>query len=153
MKKVKNIILIIILVFILVLLWQNQAYLLTKTYIQLNLGINMLNFISPEINNLILLIVCFCIGFCISYIPSKLRQYKHNKKVKELNEVISEKDIKINELQGNLLIENSQNNKSDSVTSDEDIKTEEVASNAEEEIKPENDGIENSGNEPTDKTN
>jgi hypothetical protein len=66
MKKAKLILWVIIFGFIALFIYQNQTFFLAKNAFNLNLGI--WQYLMPELNNAVLVLVFFCTGLIITYL-------------------------------------------------------------------------------------
>lgn len=82
MKKVKLAFWFIILVLFALIAYQNQEYFLAKHSIGINLYFT--EGITPEVYNLIIVVVFFGAGLLVAYISSLFERFKANKTIKEL---------------------------------------------------------------------
>lgn len=85
MKKVKLIFWILVVIFLGLLIWQNQAYFFTKYSLGLNLYFS--NRVTPEVYNLVFIAIFFASGLLLAYISSLFERFKANKTIKELRSV------------------------------------------------------------------
>ncbi|MDY0361501.1 MAG: LapA family protein [Desulforegulaceae bacterium] len=86
MKKIKITSALIIVLFICVGAWQNQDYFLQKNILDLNFYFKQ--FSLPETANGLYWIICFTIGFLISYFSSLAFRFKAQRKIKMQNQTI-----------------------------------------------------------------
>ena len=87
MKKAKLILWVIIFGFIALFIFQNQTFFLAKNAFNLNLGIG--EYLMPELNNAVLVLVFFCTGIIIAYLFNFSARFKAKRKIKKLNATIA----------------------------------------------------------------
>ncbi len=87
MKKAKLILWVIIFGFIALFIFQNQTFFLAKNAFNLNLGIG--EYLLPELNNAVLVLVFFCTGIIIAYLFNFSARFKAKRKIKKLNATIA----------------------------------------------------------------
>ena len=85
MKKVKLIFWILVVIFLGLLIYQNQSYFFAKYSLGLNLYFS--NRVTPEAYNLIFIAIFFASGLLLAYISSLFERFKANKTIKELRSV------------------------------------------------------------------
>ncbi|MCP4745739.1 MAG: LapA family protein [Desulfobacteraceae bacterium] len=87
MKKVKITFWLIIIVFLGLLVFQNQNYFFAKH----SLGIDLLftKRILPYVNNLVIIAVFFIFGLFLAYVSTLFEKFKSRKIIKELKNTIS----------------------------------------------------------------
>lgn len=85
MKKVKLIFWILVIIFLGLLIWQNQGYFFTKYSLGLNLYFS--NRVTPDVYNLVFIAIFFGSGLLLAYISSLFDRFKANKTIKELRSV------------------------------------------------------------------
>ncbi len=88
MKTIKYLFWIIILLLLGVLIYQNLEYFMTTSALSLNLKIASLNWITPELQNIIYLGICFALGFIIAGIKGFTGKFKLNKIIKKKQALI-----------------------------------------------------------------
>lgn len=93
MKKVKLAFWFIILVLFALIVYQNQEYFLAKHSIGINLYFT--KGVTPDVYNLIIVVVFFGAGLLVAYISSLFERFKANKTIKELRGTVQS-------LQGNV---------------------------------------------------
>jgi len=93
MKKATLILWMIIFGFIALFIFQNQTFFLAKNAFNLNLGIR--EYLIPELNNAVLVLVFFFTGIIIAYLFNFSARFKAKRKIKKLNATIAShsKDI------------------------------------------------------------
>jgi len=82
MKNLKFIFWAIIVGFVVLFIFQNQEFITAKQSFRINLLAD--EYRSPEIPNVVLFLVCFVVGFIISYFLSLSKRLKANKTIREL---------------------------------------------------------------------
>ena len=87
MKKFKIILALLIIAFIAVFMFQNEAYFQSRHSLVLNLLVTD-PFTSPELPNAVICLSCFFIGILLAYFSSLMERFKTKKVVKELNTTI-----------------------------------------------------------------
>lgn len=107
MKQIKFILLVIIVGFIVLFIFQNQEFITAGQSVRLNLYFGD-EYHSPEIPNIVLFLICFVAGFIISYFLNLAQRFKANKTIKELKaqaasqlEEISALKIQLESIPGN----------------------------------------------------
>lgn len=86
MKKVKLAFWFIILVLFALIVYQNHAYFLAKHSIGINLYFT--EGITPDVYNLIIVVVFFGAGLLVAYISSLFERFRANKIIKELRSTV-----------------------------------------------------------------
>ena len=127
MKKVKIIFWVIIIVFIGIVIFQNQDFFLDKQSLQINLLLAD-EYQTPEVPNAVFFIACLFLGLIIAYISGLFERFKFKKTIKTLNKsvdshmkTISELQDKIESLQSVNLDQNQDNlDKNQSVSENSD---------------------------------
>lgn len=87
MKKFKIFLALIIIAFLAVFMFQNEAYFQSRHSLVLNLLVTD-PFTSPELPNAVIFIACFFAGILITYFFSLMERFKTKKIVKELNATV-----------------------------------------------------------------
>ena len=87
MKKVKIVILVIILVFVGIVIFQNRAFFMAEQSLVINLM--FAEYKMPGIANIVLFLICFFIGLLIGYFYFIFIRFKLNKTIKRLNSTIN----------------------------------------------------------------
>ena len=88
MKKATIITWVIIFGFIALFIFQNQdVFLAKKNAFKLNLGI--MEYLIPELNNAVLVLVFFCTGIIIAYLFNFSARFKAKRTIKKLNATIA----------------------------------------------------------------
>lgn len=100
MQKVKSILLVIILGFIGLFLFQNKIFFLEKQMFDVDLMIKKYH--TPEIYNGVLFVGCFLTGLLISYFSVLLERFKAKKVIKTLDAQVSSYNKKITSLESEL---------------------------------------------------
>lgn len=82
MKKVKITFWILVIIFLGLLVWQNQDYFFAKH----SLGINLYftSRVTPDVYNLVIIAVFFASGLLIAYLSSLFERFRAKKTIKEL---------------------------------------------------------------------
>jgi uncharacterized integral membrane protein len=86
MKKFKITAAIIVLILILIAAWQNQEYFVQKNGLDLNFYFK--EFSLPQTANGLYWIICFTLGFLLSYFSSLAFRFKAQRKIKMQNQTI-----------------------------------------------------------------
>jgi len=86
MKKIKITSALIIVLFICLAAWQNQEYFIQKNALDLNFYFK--HFTLPETANGLYWIICFTMGFLLSYFSSLAFRFKAQRKIKMQNQTI-----------------------------------------------------------------
>ncbi len=110
MKKIKIILSLVLVGFFVLVIYQNQQYLMVKPDIQLNLWI-LGDFHCTGISNGMLILAFFLVGFLIAYFLTLPYRFKTGKTTRALNETISGHEQTISSLKkelGNLQASASQ---------------------------------------------
>ncbi len=97
MKKVKIVILVIILVFVGIVIFQNRAFFMTEQSLVINLL--FAEYEMPEISNIVLFLTCFFIGLLIGYFYFIFNRFKLNKTIRKLNSTINSHQEIISDLE------------------------------------------------------
>ncbi len=87
MKKVKIVILVIILVFVGIVIFQNRAFFMAEQSLVINLL--FAEYQMPGIANVVLFLTCFFIGLLIGYFYFIFIRFKLNKTIRRLNSTIN----------------------------------------------------------------
>jgi len=87
MKKVKIVILLIILVFVGIVIFQNRAFFMAEQSLVINLL--FAEYKMPGIANIVLFLTCFFIGLLIGYFYFIFIRFKLNKTIRRLNSTIN----------------------------------------------------------------
>ncbi len=87
MKKVKIVILVIILVFVGIVIFQNRAFFMAEQSLVINLM--FAEYKMPGIANIVLFLICFFIGLLIGYFYFIFIRFKLNKTIRRLNSTIN----------------------------------------------------------------
>lgn len=128
MKKFKIIIALLIIAFIAVFMFQNEAYFQSRHSLVLNLLVTD-PLTSPELPNAVICLSCFFIGILLAYFSSLMERFKTKKVVKELNTTIKSHQNTIMDLKNKL--ERGQGAKPEPVIDQPKVTTEPVAPSAE----------------------
>jgi len=86
MKKFKITAALVVLMFIFLAAWQNQEYFVQKNGLDLNFYFK--EFSLPQTANGLYWIICFTLGFLISYFSSLAFRFKAQRKIKMQNQTI-----------------------------------------------------------------
>jgi len=97
MKKIKIVILLIILVFVGIVIFQNRAFFMAEQSLVINLLFAEYN--MPGIANIVLFLTCFFIGLLIGYIYFIFIRFKLNKTIRRLNSTINSHQEIISDLE------------------------------------------------------
>ena len=97
MKKVKIVILVIILVFVGIVIFQNKAFFMTEQSLVINLL--FAEYKMPGIANIVLFLACFFIGLLIGYFYFIFIRFKLNKTIRRLNSTINSHQEIISDLE------------------------------------------------------
>ncbi len=100
MKKVKIGLLVIILAFIALFIYQNQEYFLSQP--SFNLNLKFVSYSFPGVYNAVLVLGFFVLGFLIAYISSLAVRFKARKEIRNLNGAVDANMQKISFLQNEL---------------------------------------------------
>jgi uncharacterized integral membrane protein len=100
MKKVKIGLLLIVLAFIAVFIYQNQEYFLSQP--SFNLNLKFVSYSFPGVYNAVLALGFFVAGFLIAYISSLAVRFKARKEIRNLNCTVDSHMQKISFLQSEL---------------------------------------------------
>ena len=87
MKKVKIVFWLIMLGLLVLVVFQNQDFFLTKHSLSINLGFTQRTI--PEAYNLLIIVAFFGLGVLIAYVSSLFERFKANKTIKELRHTIN----------------------------------------------------------------
>ncbi len=101
MKKIKIALLLVLLGFFGLVIYQNMAYLLTPASLQMNLWVTN-PFYSDRIINAQLILGAFFAGLLISYFLGLSLRFKNNKMIKDLNATVNSQAETITALKGDL---------------------------------------------------
>lgn len=101
MKKIKIALLVVLLAFFGLVIYQNMAYLLTPASLQMNLWVTN-PFNSDGIINAQLILGAFFAGLLISYFYGLSLRFKNNKMIKDLNATVNSQAETITALKGEL---------------------------------------------------
>jgi len=97
MKKVKIVILVIILIFVGIVIFQNKAFFMTEQSLVINLL--FAEYKMPGIANIVLFLACFFIGLLIGYFYFIFIRFKLNKTIRRLNSTINSHQEIISDLE------------------------------------------------------
>jgi len=100
MKKIKMILWILSILFVLLVGYQNRIFFLTKQHIILNLY--FATYRTPDILIAIFFLFCFLIGLLISYFVHLSEKFRSKKVIKRLNVTLDSHLKKISELKNEL---------------------------------------------------
>ena len=106
MKKVKIIFWVIVIVFVGIVIFQNQDFFLDKQSLKINLWL-VADYQTPETPNAVFFIACLLLGLIIAYISGLFERFKFKRTIKMLNKSIDSQMQTISEL--NNKIESFQN--------------------------------------------
>ena len=95
--KVKITITVLVILFLLIVVYSNWSFLVGKEIIALNFGFKKIVF--PEINNGLVILICFVSGVFINFLSNVVLRYKKSKIIKEQEGIIKEFKTKITELE------------------------------------------------------
>ncbi len=93
MKKVKTVLWILITVFVILFIVQNQELLTLKQ--TLKIDFQVFSYQTPELPNAILFLACFFIGYLLSYFLSLSNRFKANRNIKQLESNLAAQREKI----------------------------------------------------------
>jgi len=88
MKKAKWIFWFLVIVFIGLVIYQNQSYFLDKQ--QLGVDVYFEQYQTPEFANGVLVLGCFLVGFLLAYIFGLSERFKSGRTIRKLNETIND---------------------------------------------------------------
>jgi cell division protein FtsL len=97
MKKVKIVFLLIILIFVGIVIFQNKAFFMAEQSLVINLM--FVEYTMPEIANIVLFLTCFFIGLLIGYFYFIFIRFKLNKTIRRLNSTINSHQEIISDLE------------------------------------------------------
>jgi cell shape-determining protein MreC len=97
MKKIKIVLAILILAFIITVIIQNQGFFLSKQTIGLHLGV-VDPYTSPEVYVAVIFVACFLAGLLIAYMFGLFEQFRKNKALKQLNATVDSQQKEISSL-------------------------------------------------------
>ncbi len=97
MKKVKIVILVIILIFVGIVIFQNKTFFMTEQSLVINLL--FAEYKMPGIANIVLFLACFFIGLLIGYFYFIFIRFKLNKTIRRLNSTINSHQEIISDLE------------------------------------------------------
>ncbi len=100
MKKFKIALWIIILGFLAVIVYQNLPYFTSKHSFKIDLVFEQYSW--PELDNYILLIACFILGYIIAFFFNLSQRMKSRKEIKRLNAAVDSHLERISELRSEL---------------------------------------------------
>ncbi len=86
MKKVKVAFWLLVILFVALVVYQNQDYFLAKESLSVNLYVKQYH--TPELATGLLILGCFLIGFLIAYAGSLSDRFKARKAVKNMNATV-----------------------------------------------------------------
>ena len=82
MKKVKLTFWLLVVVFLGLLIWQNQSFFFTRHSLELNLGFT--HRVTPGLPNLVFIVMFFAAGLLVAYLSSLLERFRAGKTIREL---------------------------------------------------------------------
>ncbi len=97
MKKVKIVFLLIILIFVGIVIFQNKTFFMAEQSLVINLM--FVEYTMPEIANIVLFLTCFFIGLLIGYFYFIFIRFKLNKTIRRLNSTINSHQEIISDLE------------------------------------------------------
>ena len=100
MKKIKMILWVLAILFVLLVVYQNQGFFLTKQHIIVNLY--FATYQTPEMLIAIFFLFCFLIGLLISYFINLSEKIRSKKVIKRLSATLDSHLKKISELKNEL---------------------------------------------------
>ncbi len=100
MKKIKMILWVLAILFVLLVVYQNQGFFLTKQHIIVNLYFT--TYQTPEMLIAIFFLFCFLIGLLISYFINLSEKIRSKKAIKRLSATLDSHLKKISELKNEL---------------------------------------------------
>jgi len=100
MKKVKVVFWLLVILFVVLVVVQNQAYFLAKESLEINLYFGKYH--TPALANGVLILGCFLIGFLIAYAISLSERFKARKAVKSMNATVESHLEQISALRGEI---------------------------------------------------
>ena len=101
MKKFKIILALLIIAFIAVFMFQNEAYFQSRHSLVLNLLVTD-PLTTPELPNAVICLSCFFIGILLAYFSSLMERYRTKKAVKEQNLALKSHQDTITDLKNQL---------------------------------------------------
>lgn len=125
MKKVKIVFLLIILIFVGIVIFQNKAFFMAEQSLVINLM--FVEYTMPEIANIVFFLTCFFIGLLIGYFYFIFIRFKLNKTIRRLNSTINSHQEIISDLEKDV---GSFKSSSDEVINEDLKKSEDEAPNA-----------------------
>jgi hypothetical protein len=97
MKKIKIVLAILILAFIITVIIQNQGFFLSKQTIGLHLWV-VDPYTTPEVYVAVIFVACFLAGLLIAYMFGLFEQFRKNKALKQLNATVDSQQKEISSL-------------------------------------------------------
>lgn len=88
MKKVKWIFWLLVIVFVGLVIYQNQTYFMNQQ--QLGIDVGFEQYQTPVFANGILILGCFLIGFLLAYVVGLSERFKSGRAIRKLNETIND---------------------------------------------------------------
>ena len=98
MKKVKIAFWLVLIAFLVLVGYQNQAFFMQKHSFDLNLWVTA-PYQTPEIYNAVLFGVCFAAGLLLAYLGGLFERYKSGKTIKQLTAALNEHKTQTAQLQ------------------------------------------------------
>jgi hypothetical protein len=115
---------VIIFGFIALFVFQNQTFFLAKNAFHLNLGFR--EFLIPEFNNAVLVLVFFCTAIIITYLFNILARFKANRTIKKLKRALKGVGISADALSDSVKLNKTASRKTAAGTTDEGLANESV---------------------------
>ena len=100
MKKVKFVLWVLVLGFIVLVIFQNQTYLLAKHHLLVN--IFLAQYQTPDLANGIYILLSFILGLLIAYFLGLSDRLRSRKTIKKLKETLSTNDSDLSALRDEL---------------------------------------------------
>ena len=97
MKKAKIALWTILFGFLALLSYQNWDFFMSSHHLRINLYV-IKEYSTPEIQNIILFLICFFVGLLISYFWTLLERFKSKKTIKSLNNSLAMNQKLLDEL-------------------------------------------------------
>ncbi|MBF0200290.1 MAG: hypothetical protein HQK66_03070 [Desulfamplus sp.] len=102
MKKFKVFMVLLVVVFVALVIYQNREYFFTKQALSLNLGVETWNWTAQEVENVYYYAGCVVIGLLIAAYFALISKFRTGRKIKSLNSTITTQLKTIENLQNEL---------------------------------------------------